>query len=420
MKLIASLLPGARARQPKCTLPLLLALVLTLGVLLAAGCSDDEGTVTFPQPEPAPSRDWLFAVHGTDPNNVYAAGNRGAMFHFDGTDWSYVDIGADQAITRIWGPGDGTLLACGHGGKIWRNTGGSWSPMESGTSQDLYNIGDYQGDVHVCGRAGALRILNGSSWGSTNTDSIVVRNPVDLSALDTLQLKSDIYSLTTVNYYFFGGAFKDPDWIGEPNGMVGTDGMVMGEDVPPFVGDPPVQAPKFDWRMRTLRGDQLAASEWVLSSSSDETILSNNYLGTSEGWLFTLGEELTGALVWRKMFPDMTDKPGAGIRAMWMDSNANLYMVTDQGQVIFQTPNYNFDENQGLRKVLFDGTNGLSSIWGSDTDNIYFVGLVENTIYKAALDLSDTTLVVDPITVDFPAKGKSIDPFVDELGRPRF
>ena len=50
MKFIASQLSGARARLPLRNLPIpvLIALGLAMGAMMVAGCSDDEGNVTFP------------------------------------------------------------------------------------------------------------------------------------------------------------------------------------------------------------------------------------------------------------------------------------------------------------------------------------------------------------------------------------
>ena len=171
-----------------------------------------------------------------------------------------------------------------------------------------------------------------------------------------------------------------------------------------------------------LRGDELAASEWVLCTTSDPLDYSKNYLGTSEGWVFQLSEDDDYGLIWTKRYPRLTSNPLSGIRDMWIDENDFLYMVTDDGELVVQSNDYNFDQHTGFRKSLFDQTASLVGVWGSGSDNIYMVGLKENTIFHAALDLADTTLTTpEEITVTFPAKAAGgPDPFVDEIGRPRF
>lgn len=407
MNKIAFVLTGARAPLARVLLTAAGASLLAFLLLLGAGCSEDKGSVTYPQPPAPQSRDWLFDVQGTGPDDVYAAGNKGAMFHFNGTSWNYMDMGTSSPITSLW-ENDGTMYAVGHDGKIWRNTTGQWNSMDSGTSKDLYGIGEFNEAIYACGADGTLRRLSGSAWGTTPT-VIVTRDPVTGATTDTLARNTDLSSLLTVNHYFIGGAYRKPDYEGEEVGILGTDGMVLAED------------PEYDWLLRPIRGDQLAAAEWVLCTTSSALVLEQNFLGTSEGWIFQLEEDPEGGLIWVKHFPRLTNDPGRGIRDLWLDENANVYMVTDDGQLIIQSLDYDFDEGLGFRKVLYDQVNTLTGIWGSGSDNIYMVGFVENRIYQAAVDFSDTTLVgPTEITIEFPGKGAGLDDFEDEIGRPRF
>lgn len=407
MNKIAFVLTGARAPLGRIVLTSTLMTLLVVAILVGSGCSSDDGNVTFPTPPEPQTLNWLFDVTGTGPNDIYAAGNKGAMFHFDGTSWEYMDMGTTAPIVSLWENG-GTMYAVGHGGRIWNNTSGQWTSMSSGTEKDLYGIGLYNDQIYACGAEGTLRILNGGSWGDTPTQ-IVTRDPASGATTDTLARDSDLSSLLTVNYYFIGGAYQIPDYEGEEVGILGTDGGVLTAD------------PEYDWLLRPLRGDQLAAAEWVLCTTSSSNVLARNFLGTSEGWLFQLEEDDSGGLVWVKKYPKVTIDPGNGIRDLWIDENDIVYLVTDDGELVVQSLDYNFDDATGFRKVLYDQVNSLSGIWGTGSDNFFMVGFVENVIFQAAVDFSDTTLVgPTAIPVDFPAKGMGIGLFEDEIGRPRF
>lgn len=407
MNKVAFVLTGARTPSARMLLTVLFGIMLGVSVFLATGCSDDEDTIQFPTPPEPQALNWLFDVYGTGPNDVYACGNKGAMFHFDGSTWTYMDMGVTSAIVTVW-ENDGTMYAVGHGGRIWRNSSGQWNSMDSGTGKDLYGIGVFDGAVYACGAEGTLRKLNGSSWGTT-PEEIVIRDPSNNAPTDTLSRRTDLASLLTVNNYFIGGAYKKPDYNGEEIGLLGTDGMVMTTD------------PEYDWLLRPIRGDQLAVAEWVLSTTSSATVLERNFLGTSEGWIFQLSEEDDGDLVWVKHYPRVAIDPGSGIRDLWLDENSNVYMVTDDGQLVIQSSDYDFNESTGFRKVLYDQINALVGIWGTGSDNFYMVGFVENKLFQAAMDFSDTTLVGPvEIMVDFPDKGTGIGLFEDELGRSRF
>jgi len=157
---------------------MLMILCLASSVFLLSACSDDKGTdITFPKPPPVTVPNWLFSVSGTAANDVYVGGASGVMYHFDGTTWSLQDMGTEASITKIWatpGGGAATVYAVGHGGHIWRNTGTGWSGMTSGTSNDLYGVGSFGGEIHAVGANGTIRRLNGSSWGGTGFDMFIL------------------------------------------------------------------------------------------------------------------------------------------------------------------------------------------------------------------------------------------------------
>ena len=295
-------------RSPAVFLGLLTLALLALFVL-AAGCSDDEPNITYPEPPKAPSKIWMYDVFGTTGDNVYACGYGGAMFHFDGTVWTEVDLGTTRNVVSIWGPGDGTLYACGGGGKIWRDSGGGWNSMDTDVTNYLVGIGSFYGNVHVGGTDGALLKLSGGSWNSVNS-SMIVRDPSG-APLDTLSRTEDIESFVTVNHYFVGGAYRLEGWDeDEVIGTEFTDGMVVGPDL-----DYPDDAEygRFDWQLRPLRGDEIAYSEWIQASTSDNEILGNNYIGTTEGWVFQLSRNDQDRLVWAKEYPRITSNPRSGI-----------------------------------------------------------------------------------------------------------
>ncbi len=412
MKLFASAFSGARARWFRLSVtPIFLISILALA-LVGAGCSDDSEDITYPDAPPAEQMNWLFDVYGTGVDDVYACGNKGAMFHFDGSEWSYVDMGSGVPITSIWGPDGGPLYAVGHEGKLWDNSSGDWTAQSSGTSNDLYGLGIFNNDVYLCGVDGTLRRLSGGAWSDVG-QIMVIRSPaIPHAPEDTLMMNEDIASLLTVNQYFIGGAYKLPSYEGEYIGLNGTDGMVLSLDAEPE---------SFDWELRPLGDDQFALSEWVMCTTNSIANLGDNYLGTSEGWVFklVLGDE--GNNVWSKMSPDITETAKSGIRDMWLDENSNLYMVTDEGDMVFQTQDYNFSDDLGMRRIFHVTHSGLTSIWGADTDHMYMTGFTEDTIIEASMDFSDTTLIFTERTLEFPNKGgQSIGMFEDQFGMPRY
>jgi len=430
MNKIASVLTGICSPYAKLRLPVLMALALMAVALFTGACSKDDevNTDIFPtQPVPE-TQDWLFDVYGTSPTNIYAAGAKGTMFHYDGNgqnQWTQVPVGTSRALTRIWGSGDGTLYATGHGGVVLRNSGGSWSRMTTGTSKNLYGIGRMRGQIFACGLDGALLRLNGSTWGGAPGLSWILDESG--APTDSLEFSTDIASLITVNSFFIGGAYKNSRFTGEPIGMQGTRGGVF-EVADHSIFPPPdnsdTENPQYnvlpDWILRPLSGEQIVEAEWMLSSTSDPADLSRNFLGTSEGWLFQLSDD-RGDTVWTKFYPAVTQNPGAGIQDIWIDALRNIYMVTDEGTIIYQTADYNFTEETGSRTTLYSGPVTLTGIWGVDPNTFYVVGYMDEMLMRCSHIPSSGYFNFVFIPVDFPA-GKAMDsgPTVDKFGRPLY
>ncbi len=417
---LARMITVGSGQKRRTTVFLVAALVLAAGLLALVGCSDDETNVTFsPEPLP-PAYKWFFDVYGTAANDVWVGGSQGIMYHFDGTDWTRADMASTKAITTIWGAGDGAMYACGHGGAIWRNTGGGWGSMASGTGENLYGLGSYDGTVHAVGHEGTIRRLGTGGWGGVAT-SLITRDPTrDNAAIDTLSLTQDVSSLVTVNHFFIGGAYFLPNFEGEELGTDGTDGMVLTADV-----DDPPEGPRFDWLLRPVRGSRTSNTdgrnpEWIYCTTSDEANTFNNYLGTSKGWLFQLEEDALGVRTWEKNIYRVTESESQGIRDMWIDGGNNLYIVTEDGQVVYQSAD-------GERELLYDQKNTLVGIWGTGPENIYLVGYMDEQILHAVHDtvgVGSFDVTVIPLSFPeksaFPGLGLGTRPEFDEIGRPRF
>jgi hypothetical protein len=416
MKMISSVPNGHGLRPAGIRIPLAAFLLLLLGLAVLGGCSDSADDPGFPQPIPPETNNFLFDVFGTGANNVYACGSRGVMYRFDGATWTPVETGSSQAIVRIWGlPGDGTLYAVGHGGRIWRNTGSGWSGMTSPTTKDLFAVGQFGGQVTAVGLDGTILRLSGSTWnGVPRTMWILDEN---FAPTDTLDTSRDLVSVLTVNEFFLGGAYLDPRFEGERIGRVGSRGMVMTKADPDDF--PPPNPPDFtvlpDWILRPISGEQTSPYEWVYCTTSDPANLGRNLLGTSEGWLFRLTED-QGRMVWAKFFPSTTTDPDRGIRDIWLDDPGNIYMVTDAGTVVYQTFDYDFIEGIGQRLTLYDGPVSLHGIWGTGPDNLFIVGNMDQMLLRAAHDPVAGTFTVTEVEIPFPDGKSAAGPVVGPFG----
>jgi len=74
---------------------------------------------------PLPQGNHLYDVWGAKPNNVYAVGNRGALLHYDGSQWRRIFEQESATFYDVWGP---RPTVC-----MWSRTG---TPYTTSTAPD--------------------------------------------------------------------------------------------------------------------------------------------------------------------------------------------------------------------------------------------------------------------------------------------
>ena len=82
----------------------------------------------------------LRAVWGSGPSDVWMAGDRGTMLHFNGTTVSAVPSGSTADITAIRGRSATEIWALTSDGTILRWDGTTWTASVQPTAQPLYSI----------------------------------------------------------------------------------------------------------------------------------------------------------------------------------------------------------------------------------------------------------------------------------------
>ncbi len=348
---------------------------LLLGLLLlAVGCSDDESDPTFPpQPEPEVGN-WFLGIWGSGPDDIYAVGQPGLIYHWNGTAWSREESGVDVALTDVWGPGDGSVYVTGHEGVILRKSGGGWTRLESGTAEDLFSVGEYQGQIMASGREGALRRLSGSSW--VNGPEVIYVRDSEEAVLDTLQRSEDIESLTTVGHY----------------GVTGSEGVILMADQ------------EVDWQLRRVTGGR----QWVTCATSAERV-GGNFIATDGGRLFQLNESEGGRLAWRERFSPALDSVVYGLHA---DPADTVWAVTNDGRITRVDPGGNAEEI-----VLYDDGLVLFDIWGTSGTNLYAVGIEGRVLRFHEINPGEFGWSQEDLP-DLPADKAHAEVVYDKFGRP--
>jgi hypothetical protein len=115
----------------------------------------------------------------SEPVSVYAGGAGGAIYHFNGVDWTKMETGiTDRTVFGIWGVADNDIYAvtgistAGESGLVLHYNGQKWSRMDlsgvswnSGANMDLYSIsGTARNDIYAVGGSGTILHYDGNRW----------------------------------------------------------------------------------------------------------------------------------------------------------------------------------------------------------------------------------------------------------------
>jgi len=121
-----------------------------------------------------PQRDWdknddvitysdLEDIWGRSSNDIFAVGNGGSIFHYNGISWSKVVTTYDYDFNAVWGD-VGMVYVAGNNGIILQYNGHSWSKMFTGTTEHLNGIWGNSRSVFAVGTYGTILKYNGVSW----------------------------------------------------------------------------------------------------------------------------------------------------------------------------------------------------------------------------------------------------------------
>lgn len=93
-----------------------------------------DGAMATPVAYPMPSVESfaLFKVWGTSADHVFAVGDAGLVFHYDGAEWTEQPTGTSSDLISLWGRGPDEILAVGgrSSGVLTRWNGNAWTTTE--------------------------------------------------------------------------------------------------------------------------------------------------------------------------------------------------------------------------------------------------------------------------------------------------
>jgi hypothetical protein len=123
----------------------------------------------------------LNALFGFGPSDLWAAGDDGAIVHFNGTSWTRVDSGTSRTIKSIWGATANDVWFVGDSGAVLRWDGSTISAVTGAPTSSFVAVrGSATNSVFLCSSVG-LHFFDGTFHEFTRGG-----NHVDCSALFSL------------------------------------------------------------------------------------------------------------------------------------------------------------------------------------------------------------------------------------------
>ncbi len=129
----------------------------------------------------------LRTVWGNAADDVFVAGEAGAIFHYDGTDWTSMTSTTTEWLNGLWSSSATDVFAVGENGTVVHYDGAVWTAMDSGTTANLNGIcGTSADDVYAVGDNSLILHYDGAAWtamdsGATLVDEFGAEFKVDLN-----------------------------------------------------------------------------------------------------------------------------------------------------------------------------------------------------------------------------------------------
>ncbi len=230
---------ASRARRTiRILLPVLLALACAVPSLPAVAPLASADSVSGWSEMTTPSSEILRDVWGASGTDVYAVGEGGTVFHYNGGGWAAMDAGTTTAYFEgVWGSSGSDVFAVGRDGVIYQYDG-SWGPMTSNTSEDLLEVwGDDSNDVFAVGTGGTILRYSGGYWSPMASGTA---NPIEgvwgSSGTDVFAVGAGILHCNGSTWIAMnpgvGGAYFSKVWGSSSSDVfaVGYDGIIVHYD----------------------------------------------------------------------------------------------------------------------------------------------------------------------------------------------
>jgi hypothetical protein len=214
-----------------------IVLVALVGLAHCHKTEENTSSGTTAQPASITTKN-LRTVWGTGPNDVWAAGDKGTVLHFDGHAWTRMPSGTEQDLTSITGTSPTNVYITAQQGAVLHWDGKDWHQvlgetlLDGGQTTTLFHVWSTgPSDVWAVGigtgdDGGYLRRWNGTIWetqyipGSSSLWGVGGTGPTDVWMVGNSE-KGDGYVIHGDGKHFDANGYKGPQarsvWAAKPD-----------------------------------------------------------------------------------------------------------------------------------------------------------------------------------------------------------
>ena len=303
-----------------------------------------------------------FDVCGSSATDVFAVGYDGMILRYNGSTWSQMSSGYLFDVTDVWGSSSSNVYAVGYDwqtstGPVLHYDGSTWSRITS-APYELYGVwGSSSSDVFAVGDHGVIRHFNGSAWSAmTSPTTYRLRDVWGSSSSDVFAVASQWDIATQQNL----GAilhYNGTAWSVQRTGIPGLSGVWGSSSSDVFVVGQNGTIFHYDGNSWTYMISSISASlsgVWGSSPTDVFAVGSSTYYGVYH---------YDGA-TWSPMTNFPGETMGKTFQGVWGTSSSDVYACWDG---IYH---YNGTTWSRISQVA----QGLCSIWGSSTYDVFTVG----------------------------------------------
>ncbi len=311
---------------------------------------------------PLPQGNTLLAVWGSSADDVYAVGERGAIVHFDGSEWTAMESGTTARLWDVMGSSSIRIWAVGAGGEVLLKTGGSWTEKKIGTTKTLYSLWvNKDGTVYACGAGGIVLENDGWSWSVLRQGGSTLDH-MNIWAGENGEVFTAAYYTIPDDQAFFGAVLNVSHYDGA-SWTTTTYLESRGVSLRGIWGSSPRDV-YFVGSGKALHYD----GEGFTGFRSNGGALLDIW-GITASDIFAVGASGAAVRYDGSAWNSMNSGTGASLYGVWGSSGSDVYAVGDAG-IIRHFDGAEWTESGGQAVTRRD----VNDLWGLSGSDVYAVG----------------------------------------------